>query len=107
MATSRASLEFLLDQLSGLSGVRAKAMFGEYGLYVDDVLVGLVCDDQLYLKPTDGLRQVWPEAPLAPPYPGARAHARVTADRWEDAEWLVTMVQTTAQHLPPPRPRRR
>ena len=27
-------------------------MFGEYGVYVDGKMIGLICDDQLYVKPT-------------------------------------------------------
>ena len=37
----------LADQLT------AKKMFGEYALYLDGKIVGLICDNQLYLKPTE------------------------------------------------------
>jgi len=47
-------VEFLLDQLqqSGIDilSLRARAMFGGYGIYFDDVMFGLVADDELYLK---------------------------------------------------------
>ncbi len=52
MATAQNTIDFLLDQLSGAGEVSAKKMFGEYCLYLAGKPVGLVCDDQLYLKPT-------------------------------------------------------
>ena len=52
MATRQSTIDFLLDQLADLPGVRARKMFGEYALYLDEKVVALVCDDQLFLKPT-------------------------------------------------------
>jgi DNA transformation protein len=43
-------VDFLLEQLTPMGGVRARAMFGGYGLYRDDLFFGIVIDDQLYLK---------------------------------------------------------
>ena len=52
MATSETTIGFLLDQLSNLPGVRARKMFGEYALYCGELVVALVCDDQLFVKIT-------------------------------------------------------
>lgn len=41
---------FVLDQLSDVRGLRAKAMFGGVGLYADDVFFGIVASDVLYFK---------------------------------------------------------
>jgi hypothetical protein len=53
MATSQNTIDFLIDQLSSLSDVRYKKMFGEYALYYDGKVVALVCDEELFMKPTD------------------------------------------------------
>ena len=52
MATSERTIEFLLDQLGAVRGVRARKMFGEYALYCGEKVVALVCDDQLFVKIT-------------------------------------------------------
>jgi len=52
MATQQRTIDFLLEQASGAGAVTAKPMFGEYGVYVDGKMIGLVCDDQLFVKPT-------------------------------------------------------
>ena len=52
MPTSQSTIDFLLDQLSGLPRVRARKMFGEYALYCQEKVVALVCDNQLFVKIT-------------------------------------------------------
>lgn len=43
-------LDFVLEQLAGLSDLRCKRMFGGYGLYSGEVFFGIVFDDRLYFK---------------------------------------------------------
>lgn len=47
---SREYVDYLLDQLAPLGEVRARAMFGGYGIYLERVMFGLVADDAFYLK---------------------------------------------------------
>lgn len=103
MATDRNTMDFLLDQLAPLGEASAKKMFGEYCLYLAGKPVGLVCDDQLYLKPTKGGQALLSAPAEGSPYPGAKPHLLVTPDQWEDGEWLCGIVRTTARELPPPK----
>ncbi len=43
-------LEFVLERLSVAGKVSGKAMFGGYGIYLGDLIFGLVVDGVLYLK---------------------------------------------------------
>jgi DNA transformation protein len=45
--------DFVLDQLSAVSNVRAKLMFGGIGLYSNDIFFGILAGDVLYLKVDD------------------------------------------------------
>ncbi len=104
MATSQNTMDFLLDQLSPLGEASAKKMFGEYCLYLAAKPVGFVCDDQLYLKPTEGGQAMLAKVVEGLPYPGAKPHLLITPDQWEDGEWLCGIVRTTAGELPQPKP---
>ena len=42
--------EFVLDQLSALPDVRARAMFGAHGLYSDDKFFGILDEGRLFFK---------------------------------------------------------
>lgn len=109
MPTRPETLQFLLDQLAGLPGVRVSKTFGEYCLYVDGRSVGFVCNDQLFLKPTECGRAALGAPVLGRPYHWVRTpHFLVSADRWDDREALCAVVTATASALPrhrPPRPR--
>jgi DNA transformation protein len=105
MATDQNIIDFLLDQLSKLGGVSTKKMFGEYCLYLSGKPVGLVCDDQLFLKPTKAGTGLIAEVVEASPYPGAKPHLLITPDQWEDAEWLCELVRATDRELPLPKPK--
>lgn len=49
-------LEFVLDQLSRLDGVRHRRMFGAYGLYQGDVFFAIVDEGRLYFRTDDATR---------------------------------------------------
>ena len=106
MATTKNTIDFLLDQLSAAGDVSAKKMFGEYCLYLAGKPVGLVCDDQLYLKPTRAGRCLISELIEGAPYPGAKPHLLISADQWEDREWLCELLRATGRELPLPKPRK-
>lgn len=106
MASQQRSVDYLLEQATGAGAVSAKPMFGEYGVYVDGKIIGLICDDQLYVKPTTSGRLHAGPVSEAPPYPGAKPHLLIEPDRWEDAEWLSHLLRVTAAELPAPKPRK-
>lgn len=106
MATQQRTVDYLTEQATGAGAVSIKPMFGEYGLYVDGKMIALVCDDQLYVKPTPAGRLLAEPVADASPYPGAKPHLLIEADRWDDAEWLGDLLRATAEALPMPKPRK-
>jgi TfoX/Sxy family transcriptional regulator of competence genes len=82
--------------------VTARRMFGEYGIYCNERLVALVCDDKLFIKPTKAGKAFIGEVIEAPPYKGAKPYFFVSGDRWDDHEWLCKLVKVSATELPLP-----
>jgi TfoX/Sxy family transcriptional regulator of competence genes len=106
MATRPSTIDFVLDQLAALTGVRAQKMFGEYAIYLDGKVVGLVCHDQLFIKTTPGGKVlVGDELEEGPPYPGAKPSLVVGPGFLEDPERLCELVRITANALPTPPPK--
>ena len=59
--------DFVCELLSPLGDVRAKRMFGGYGLYCDGVMMALTYDDVLYLRTDERTRTAY-EAEGLPPF---------------------------------------
>lgn len=100
MASAPDFVEFLADQLDADCGVTYRKMFGEFALYSHGRIFGYVCDDQLFVKPTEGGRRHIGAPVEAPPWPGARP-AFLIRDQVEDAEWLSELVRVTVRELGP------
>lgn len=107
MATSQSTIDFLLDQLSALPGVRARKMFGEYALYCGEKVVALVCVNQLFVKITPaGKALVGERYQEGEAYPGAKPSMLIDAEEIDDCERLSELIRVTAAALPPPKPKK-
>lgn len=102
MATKQSTVDYLAEQISGLN-ISLRKMFGEYALYSDEKVVGLICDDQLFIKPTPEAREFIGTPEEAPPYPGAKDYYLITADKWENSDWLKKLILLTTAALPLPK----
>jgi len=106
MASSKEFMEYVAGQIEEAGEITYRKMFGEYGVYCDGKIFALVCDDQLFIKPTEAGRKFIGEPVEAPPYPGARMYFRID-DQIEDVDWLSELVRVTVKELPPPRPKKK
>lgn len=66
MAKKSEFVAYLLELLDDFGDVRARSMFGGYGIYRSDLMFGLVADDELYLKVDDQNRETFEAAGLEP-----------------------------------------
>ncbi len=105
MASELSFVEFVVDQFDEDCAVTYKKMFGEFGLYSDGKFFGMICDDQLFMKPTEGGRAFIGNVVEAPPYPGAKPSLLI-GDQIDDPEWLSELSRITARELPAPKPKK-
>jgi TfoX/Sxy family transcriptional regulator of competence genes len=102
MGSKQSTVDYIVDQIGGAGMVSAKKMFGEYGVFCGGKMVALVCDDQLFVKPTPGGRAMAGDAREAPPYPGAKPCLLIDGERWDERAWLSELIKITARELPLP-----
>jgi TfoX/Sxy family transcriptional regulator of competence genes len=102
MTTSPQTIAHLTDVLPGTT---ARAMFGEYALYCEGRVIGLICNDTLFVKPVKGILALMPGAALGPPYPGAKDHVIVTDDL-DDADLMARMLHVLVAEVPLPKPKK-
>ncbi|MEO7108087.1 MAG: TfoX/Sxy family protein [Rhodoferax sp.] len=103
MASKQSTVDFIVEQISSTGIVSAKKMFGEYGIYCGEKMVALVCDDQLFVKPTLGGKAFLGECSEGPPYPGAKPCFIISGEKWDDHEWLSQLMNITSAQLPIPK----
>ena len=106
MSTDSSFVEFIVDQVEDAGSISHRKMFGEYAVYCDGKVVALVCDNRLFVKPTEGGRTYVGDIVEAAPYPGAKPYLLVE-DRLDDREWLTGLIRATTQELPIPKRTRR
>ncbi|MFY9628771.1 MAG: TfoX/Sxy family protein [Methylocystis sp.] len=107
MASRQGTVDFIVEQLAEAGAVSARKMFGEYGIYCDGKMVALVCDDQLFVKPTAAGRALIGDVTEGAPYKGAKPCFVISVERWDDAEWLAKLIRISTAELPPPIKKRR
>jgi DNA transformation protein and related proteins len=105
MASELGFVQYVCDQMSDAGRVTYRKMFGEYAIYCDGKVVALVCDDQLFVKPTPGGRAFIGTPAEAPPYPGAKPSFLIE-DHIDDREWLTGLIDVTVRELPAARQKR-
>lgn len=92
--------------LGSIESVVIKPMFGEYGIWIDGKIVGLIADDLLFAKPSKGAAPHTAGFDEAPPYPGAKPSIIIPKDRWSDTDWMTTLFIDSSRTLPMPKSRR-
>ena len=102
MASDQEFVTFVVEQMRGSGPISSRKMFGEYAIYWGDKVVALVCDNQLFVKPTVGGRALLGTPQEGRPFPGARPHFLMD-DGLDDHEALSELIATTARELPPPK----
>ena len=100
MTTSKENIDYFLEQMQRAGHMRARRMFGNYAIYCDNKVVGLACDDQIYVKITPISSNYLDATHWAVPFKGAKNFLRVPEEKWEDAEWLSNFIRDTAENLP-------
>ena len=105
MASSIDIVQYIVDQCSGAGLIDAKKMIGDYFIYCDGILFGLICDNNLYIKPTDAGRAILREEIMRSPYPGAKEHFYI--DDLDDSDYLAQLIKVTLLNLPAPKPKKK
>ena len=95
MASTKEYLDYILEQLSLVSGVTCRPMMGEFLLYADGVLFGGIYDDRLLVKKTEGNSGFGMSEAL--PYEGAKKMYLV--DEVDDKEKLREIVEGMVKDL--------
>ena len=105
MATSKEFLSFILEQLSDLEEITHRQMMGEYIIYYRGKIAAYVCDNRFLAKPVKAALMLLPDAPLEPPYEGAKD--MVLVEDLDNKEFLTQLFNAMYDELPSPKPKKK
>lgn len=105
MASDSEFVEYVCEQLRAVPELSHRKMFGEYAIYAGNKVVALVCDNQLFVKPTKAGHALLGTPDEAPPYPGAKPHFLIDA-HLDDSDFMSELVRATERELPTPKPKK-
>ena len=98
MATDREYLDFILEQLSELDNITHIKMMGEYIIYFRGKIAAYVCDNRFLVKPVNSAKELLPDAPMEPPYNGAKD--MILVDNIDDKKFLQQLFIAMYPELP-------
>ena len=99
-------INYVCDQIDEACDVSFRHMFGGTTLYSKGKVVALICENQLFVKPTEAGRAYIGDPTEAPAYEGSKDFFLV-GDEIDDNEWLSELIRVTECDLPAPRPRKK
>ena len=97
MASHQDFVDYVAEQLREAGAICSRKMFGEYGLYCDDVFFAVICDDQFFVKVTPAGEAAFPNLPKAPPYEGAKDY--IWVEDVENRELMTELTRMTCEAL--------
>lgn len=104
MSTSQDYIDFVCEQIGGIGEIRYKKMFGEYMIYLNDKPILLVCDNTVYVKTLDCVKNMMKDAPVGSPYRGAKPHYILDI---ENRDLTVPVAEALEQVVPVPKPKKK
>jgi len=92
MSSHQDFVVYVIESIQGIGKLRYKKMFGEYMIYIDEKPALLVCDDTVFIKKIDELKEVFQSCELGYPYEGAKEHYMLDIDDKETSKKLIIRV---------------
>ena len=93
MATSFDYIQFVCEQLHTPFSVYYKKMFGEYMIYVNDKPILLVCDNTVYVKKLEVLKDIMNNSACGIPYKGAKEHYILDVEEVELTSKVIELLE--------------
>lgn len=106
MASEQKFVDFVVEQIQKVGTISTKKMFGEYGIYADDKIFGVICENKLFVKPTEAGRNFIGDPVEMPAYEGAKPSFLIE-EKIEDKDWLSELVRVTLKELPAPKAKKK
>jgi TfoX/Sxy family transcriptional regulator of competence genes len=95
MSTSASFVRYLHKKWGYDRRISMRAMFGEYALYCECIVVALICNEVVYIKNTPGTQILLATiCEMGPPYPGAKLYYILSERQTDDYDFMMKVCAT-------------
>lgn len=101
MASDRATVDLILQRL-GSPRFSSQSMMGEFVLYADGKVVGIVADNKFFVKIHPATASLEAHCEQASAYPGSKPYYLVEERQWKAVPNLPQVLLQLADALPAP-----
>ena len=103
MASDLEFVEYVCEQIGDAGKISYKKMFGDYTIYCEKKVIGLICDNRFFVKKTQGGENFYSGCAEDFPYFGAKLH--FVPDRIDERDFMTGFIRATYDSLPDPKPK--
>ncbi len=104
MACTTDFIDFVCSQIEGVGVIRAKKMFGDWLIYIDEKPIILACDNICYVKKIPEIADLMSDAGTGIPYDGAKEHYILDIEHRNEA---IKIIKTLLPLIPYPKKRKK
>ena len=100
MATTKETANYILDCLQQKNIFSVRPMFGEYAIYANGKVIGLICDNNLFVKITKESASLEEQCEKDSPYPGAKPYYLINESQLKTIRELPEILIEIAKNIP-------
>ena len=104
MACTTDFIDFVCSQIEGVGVIRAKKMFGDWLIYIDEKPIILACDNICYVKKLPEIADLMSDAGTGIPYDGAKEHYILDIEHRNET---IKIIKTLLPLIPYPKKRKK
>ena len=104
MACTTDFIDFVCSQVEGVGVIRAKKMFGDWMIYIDEKPIILACDNTCYVKMLPVIADMMTDAGTGFPYDGAKEHYILDIEHHDEA---IKVLKALLPVIPYPKKRKK
>ena len=104
MACTTDFIDFVCSQIEGVGVIRAKKMFGDWMIYIDEKPIILACDNTCYVKMLPVIADMMTDAGTGFPYDGAKEHYILDIEHRDEA---IKVIKALLPVIPYPKKRKK
>lgn len=99
MATTKDFHDYILECLQRAGEITTRKMMGEYCVYSMGKVIGLICDNTLFLKVTPTTEKLLDNSEKGYPYEGSKTLMHIVDD-FENTDLMHEVIQALYNELP-------